>query len=527
MTLYPVAALPVRLVRRGAVLLCASAALYVVVEVVTYRSTYPTLESRRQLVRLADDPTIRVLQGVPRAVDTVGGYVAWDAGWFLALVLSTWAVLTTTRLLRADEDTGRAELALSRPVRAGRLLLAQVVVLLAVTVAYGVTVTVALVLLDVPAAGALLLGAGLAGVGATAVGGAAVTAQLWDPRRRALAAAAALLGLAFVLRMIASSRASRQSLLALTPFGWLDRLQPFAGDRWIGLAPLLLVPVALVAAAVQLRSLRDDGRGWLVSRDRRPPRIWLLGGAAAFVWRTGAGVLVGWTVSVGAFGAVVGSLVASVADLVEDDPQYRRVLTRLGVDVTSPTDAFLTLMASSLALVFALQVSWRVGAVRAEEASGRLEHLLVRPVLRWRWLASAAALAVVAGAVVVVAAATGVWLGAAAGSDVTAAQAYRPLVGTLPIVVLFAGLAVLAFGAVPRLTVAVPAVLAVLSYLLDLLGPVLELPTWVMELSPFSGLARPPTEGLSMSWVVTVCGVGLLAAALGVVAFGRRDVTGE
>ena len=522
------AALPVRLVRRGSALLCVFAAVYAVVEVVSYRQTYPTAASRQELVRLADDPAVRVLQGVPRAVDTAGGFLAWDAGWFLALVVAIWAVLATTRLLRADEDTGRAELVASRPLTPSRLLLVQLGVLLVAVTAYGATVAVTLLLLGLPAAGAGLLGAGLAGVGATAVGAGAVTAQLLDPRRRALAAAAVLLGLAFLLRMVGSSRPSREWVLALTPFGWLDRLEPFAADRWPALLTLAVVPAALVLVAVRLRTARDLGAGRLVTSDGRASREWLLGSAAAFGWRTGVGVLLAWATGVAVFGVVVGSLVAAVADLLEDDSEYRRVLSELGVDVRSPEDGFLALMAASLALVFALQVSWRVGALRAEEASGRLEHLLVRPVSRERWLTASAVLAVVAGALVVVAAAAGVWAGAAAsGAGVGAGQAFRPLLGTLPVVVLFCGLAVLALGVAPRLTVALPVGLAVLSYLMDLLGPVLDLPAGVQELSPFAGLPRPPAEELSPGWVVAVCGVGLVAAAAGVVAFGRRDVTGE
>src|SRR5690349_23852503 len=41
---------------------------------------------------------------------------------------------------------------------------------------------------------------------------------------------------------------------------------------------------------------------------------------------------------------------------------------------------------AALALGFCLFVCWRVGAARQEEAEARLEHLLVRPVVRWRWL---------------------------------------------------------------------------------------------------------------------------------------------
>lgn len=524
---WAVARLPLRLVRRGAVLLWLAAAAFATVEVVSYRQTYPDPASREQLAQFSDDPAVRVLQGVPRAVDTVGGFVAWDAGWFLALLVAVWGVLVTTRLLRAEEDSGRVDLVLVRPVAAVRLLLTQLAVVLGAVLIYGAAVTLTLVMLGVEAPGALLLGAGLAGVGASAVAVAAAAAQLLDPRRRAVAAAAGAVALAFLVRMVGSSTPEREWLLLLTPFGWFDRLQPFAADRWSGLLPLVVLPVLLVAFAVTQRTGRDTGEGRLGSSERRPPRLWLLGSPAAFGWRSGAGTLAAWAVGTGLFGLVIGSLVSSVVELFAQDAQYRQVLAEFGVDLSSPVEAFLGLMAVTLALAFALHVSWRIGALRAEEAAGRLEHLLVRPIGRARWLGVQAALALAATVIVVLSAGAGIWAGAALGdAAVSAAQAFRPVLWTVPLVVLFGGVAVLAFGVVPRLTVALPVGLALLAYLLDLLGPVLDLPPSVLDLSPFAWLPLPG-EQPSLAAALVLVALGGVATAVGAAAFVRRDLTGE
>ena len=107
--------------------------------------------NRERLAQLADSAAVRALQGIPRGVETTGGFVAWDAGWFLALVIGVWSVLATTRLLRGEEDSGRADLVLSRPVRATSLLQAQLAVVSCVCCAFGATVALALVLLGVEA----------------------------------------------------------------------------------------------------------------------------------------------------------------------------------------------------------------------------------------------------------------------------------------------------------------------------------------------------------------------------------------
>lgn len=518
--------LPWRLVRRGSLLLCLAGALYALVEVVSYEQTYPDQQSRQQLASLADSPAVRALQGVPRAVDTTGGFVVWDAGWFLALVVAVWALLATTRLLREEEDTGRAELVLARPVAPARLLLVQVGVLLAVVTAYGAAVALVLLLLGLPPAGSLLLGAGLAGVGATSVGTGAVAAQLFDVRRRAVGAGSLLLGLAFVLRMLGNRDDGSAWLLHLTPFGWLDRLEPFATDRWPRLLPLLLVPAVLVALAVAERGRRDDGAARLAGRDRRRPRLTLLSSQLGFAWRLGAGVLTAWVVGCALLGLVMGSLVGAVVDLLDTDDDYRRTLERLGVDLSSPVEGFVSLLATSLALAFALQAVWRVGALRAEEGSGRLDHLLVRPLHRSTWLATGAGLTVLGGTLTALAAGVGVWVGSALTSaGLSAGQAIWPLLATVPVVVVFAGLAVLVLGAAPRLTVGVPLGLAVAAYLLDLVGPLLDLPGAVLGLSPFHWLPRPPDDAFAPASAGSLVLIGVAGSAVGAVLLSRRDVT--
>jgi ABC-2 type transport system permease protein len=519
--------LPLRLTRRGILLLALTAAAYAVVEVVSYRGQYPDDASRERLAAIADTGAVRMLQGVPRAVDTVGGFVVWDAGWFLSLIVAIWAMLATTRLLRAEEDKGHADVVLAAPVTATRVLLSSVAVVTAGALAFGLTAGLTLTLLGVPAGGSFLFGLGLAGVGVTTVAVAALASQLFEVRRRAVAATSTMLGLAFVLRMVGNSEDGREGLLVATPFGWVDRLQPFAGDRWAGLLLFLVVPVLLVALAVRERSVRDTGASRFAGSDTRSPRSALLSGPVAFGWRLTSGLLLAWAAGLALFGAVMGSLVGSVVDFFEDD-SFRETLEQFGYDVSDPVGAFLALMAVFFALIFAMYIAWRIGALRQEEGSERLEHLLVRGVVRSRWLAASAALSLLAAALVVLATGAGIWIGGAlTDADVGLHQAFVPLLATLPLVTLFGGIAVLAFGTVPRLTVAVPVTAAVLAYLLDLIGPLLDLPQWALDLSPFAWLPRPPAEPFELAPAVVMTLLGLAAAVVGVLAFRRRDVVGD
>ncbi|HET8989416.1 MAG TPA: hypothetical protein VFN43_12955 [Humibacillus sp.] len=166
-----------------------------------------------------------------------------------------------------------------------------------------------------------------------------------------------------------------------------------------------------------------------------------------------------------------------------------------------------------------------MGAARTEEASTRTEFLLTRPVRRWRWLGGH--VLCVAGAVVVLSVVGGaaMWLASlAADADLTAADTFSAMFNTLPVVAVFAGLAVLVFGVAPRLTVALGAAAAVVAFVLELVGPILEWPDWLVGLSPFHHLAAVPIDPVEWPAALAMLAIGVTLTAVGVLAFERRDL---
>lgn len=119
------------------------------------------------------------------------------------------------------------------------------------------------------------------------------------------------------------------------------------------------------------------------------------------------------------------------------------------------------------------------------------------------------------------------WTGVAAtGADLRVTDAVGSMLGPLPAALFFTGIAVLCFGTIPRLTVPLSVGLAVTSYVLELLGTSLGLPAAVLDLSAFHHLSSVPVEPFQLMPTAALGGLGLLAAAAGVAAFRRRDLTG-
>ena len=526
-TLMAGARLTWRLTRRGTMLLWLSAAIYLTVEVLVFRNAYPTTASRQRLLELSTSTAVRVMQGIPGRIDTAGGFAVWDGGWMVMLVVASWAVLTAVRLTRGEEDVGRAELVLSRPLTARASLAANLLVMAVAAVGVGAFGALPLLVLGEPVAGAIAWAVGLCLYMSVAAAVGTLAAQLLAPRRRATAAGLAFVALGYLLRAVANSAPSRGWLSTLSPFGWLDRVRVFGGDDWAWLLAPAIFTVLVGGAAVALRKHRDAGAPLLRSRDKTVSRLHLLGGAARFGWRLSSGVLLAWAITLGVCAVVFGLMTQAIVDFINQDDTYRKMIESMGMDVSDPAVGFVSYMAVFTALPFAAFTGWRIGAAWQEESAGRLHNLLVRGVVRWRWLAVAMVDAFVATTVLVVVATLGVWAGVRwSGAPVGTADIIEPFAGTLAVVALFIGIAVLVYGVLPQLTIAAPVTLAVVAYVLEMIGSSLKWPGAVLGVSPFHHLARLPSQPMTSTAIIVMVATGVLAGVVGVVTFARRDLRG-
>lgn len=514
-----------RLIRRGAGLIWFTVAAYMAIEVLVFRSAYPDPASRQKLLELSSSIAVRMMQGVPGAVDTAGGFAVWDTGWMVMIIVACWALLTATRLTRGEEDAGRTDLVLSRPFTAGQVLEGHLTAMTIAAAGIAVAGAVPFIALGEPVVGATLWGLGLGGLAAVMAALGAVVGQLVEPRRRAVSVGLGLVTAAFVLRVVANSKDDRLWLLTLAPFGWVERLRAFSDDQGLWLTAPVVASAALAALARALCSRRDTGAAVLRSGATHTSTLRLLGTAGGFGWRLTSGALLAWSVTLGVTSVVFGLMTGALVDFINQDKTYRDMLESMGMDMSVPAVGYLSYIALFMALPFAAFVAWRLGAVRQEEAEGRLDNLLVRGVVRRRWLAVTAANAVLAATILLVVTSGALWAGVAlADAPVTAGQLLEPMAGTLPVVVLFTGITVLAFGIAPRATVVAPVTLAVLSYLLDTFGTLLGWPRLVVGISPFHHLARLPGQPMTVTAIAVISALGIAAAAAGIVAFTRRDL---
>jgi len=170
-------------------------------------------------------------------------------------------------------------------------------------------------------------------------------------------------------------------------------------------------------------------------------------------------------------------------------------------------------------------VSLAILRMRSEETSGRLEPLVATALARPRW--AAGYVAVAAAGTVLILAASGLGAGIADAANTGDLVRLPELVGSsvalAPAVWVLIGVAVALFGLVPRAALAAWGALAA-CYLAAFLGPLLGLPEWVMDVSPFTHVPLLPAASVDVVPLLVLTAVAAALVAVGLVGLRRRDV---
>lgn len=496
--------------------------LLVVETAVTSKTNFPTHASRAAYVHTVEgNPGLIAMVGPPYDLTTVGGDVAWQLGGFGAAFVALMSMFIVGRHTRAEEQEGRSELIGAAPVGRFAPVTAALIVASAAQILLGVLVALSMLGESQPAAGSWALGASLAGVGLVFAGIAAVAAQVSQTTSSMYGITGGAIGAAYLLR--AAGDVGNGTLSWLSPIGWGQAMRPYAGERWWPLALMLVVGAGLVAAAVALRAHRDDGAGLVEPRPgpatARPALTHPLGLAL----RLQRGVLIGWSAAMFFSGLSIGLTGRDAKSLVGGNSgELTQILGSSAGDVVDQYFAVSMLTMALIGAGFGIQVALRM---RAEETSGRLEPLLATALSRWAWSGAYVTVAMAGSAVVL--AANGVGAGVAAAINVHDASQLWELfaagVVPAPAVWVVVGATVALFGLVPRAAVAGWGVLGACG-LLTVLGSLLGLPGWVLDLSPFQHVPQLPAADFAAGPLLALCAVAAALTAVGMAAFRRRDL---
>lgn len=471
------------------------------------------------LATVMANPVILLFRGLPSGADESAFIVFLLFPW-LAIMAAFMSSFLAVRHTRGDEEAGRVELLAATPAGRWAPTLATLIHGALANVVLGVLVWLAFLSAGADAEGSALVGAAAASCGLVFLGTGMLAAQLMRTSRGAnslsvwaLLITFELAGLGNAIGTPSDDLQSIQSswLTWLSPFGWAENTRAFDENAWW---PLLLCGglfVVLLAAAFALQSARDVGESVLPERHGRADARRALSGTTALISRLSTPSTIGWMAGAFIAGMLSTSLGSVVSEIGGENPAIADVLETLaaGGELEQAMVIIFYIMVGLLAASAAVQTVMRA---RQEEVHGTAEQVLSTPVHRVRWLADFLVVGFVAIVLTCAAAFLGSVLGATGADaadlirDALIAAAGQVIAATVFLVV-----TALIFTVAPRATIALGWTLVVAAVFFGLFGPILGLPDWTVDVSPFSMVPVPDGDGVDVKgiwWLVAAVAVG-------------------
>ncbi len=498
-------------------------------------NVFPTPASRLEVNALIGSMPADLVNlfGKPVELGTLGGYMTWKYGAIFALGAALWSIFALSGTLAGEAGRGSLDVVAATPFGRRRLafekLAAHVTMLVLAMAIVAVCITVSSNVFGDASLGdqipPLSAGGFVLWVGGLALCFGSLAWALGPVLGRA--GAAGLASAVMVILWIANGFTALDPIAFFSPFRWTASHIALVGRYdWPSLLVVGAVTIVLLAVGMELFNRRDLGVtvGW--SLPGLP--AWALGvrGPVSRAFGEQLPRATWWGIGMGLTALMLVSLVGSFADQISKNPNLAQTFGTIfpGFDIRT-AGGWLQLYAQLLVIAAGFAGVTFVSKWASDETGERLEELLATPMTRWRWVISSGIAALLAVVVLNLFVALGIALGAGAGG-VSAGDA---LVGSISLGLVAAAMVGIgvAIGGLWRASLAaeLTAVVVVVTYLIDLLGPPLKLPDWIQQLTIASHMGQP----MIGQWDATGIGLALVLAVGGVLvgAWGmsRRDVS--
>jgi ABC-2 type transport system permease protein len=497
-------------------------------------SIFPTPAARLEVDKLVGSmPASMVnLFGKPIKLGTLGGYMTFKYGAIFALGTALWSILALSSTLAGEARRGSLDLVAAAPFGKRRIALeklaAHVTMLGLAMAVLALATTVSSSLFGDAALGdpiPPLSSAGFAlwvGFIALFFGGLAFALGPLLGR----AGAAGVAGLLMVVLWVANGLGTLGPLAILSPFRWTTDHVALVGQfDWAPLALVGIIAVVFLAIGVELFTRRDLGVTTGLSLPRLPAAILGVRGPISRAFGEQLPRSLAWGIGLGLMGAVLASLVGSMASQIGDDPSLTQTFARLfpSFDLAS-AGGFLQLYVQLLYIAVGFAGATLLSRWASDETDGRLEMVLATPLDRARWVIAGGVGSLLGIIVMTVLFAAGIGLGAASG-DVAAGDsiAGSAALGLYAAAIVGIGVAV---GGLWRTSIAaeIAALIVVATYLIDLVAPPLGLPDWVHQLALTAHMGQPMIGRWDAAGVIACVAIAIGGVLLGAWGMRRRDV---
>ena len=498
--------------------------LFVFIGIFAFVEIYYDPMERQAMAMAMANPAMEAIFGRMIGSDnyTIGAMYSHMMTIMTLILFSIQSILLVVRHTRAEEEDGVVEMLQALPT--GRLAHTTSTILLLLLVNGASAIGSAVVLLifgdaSITLEGSVLTGLiyGLAGLlfGSLTL----VMAQLSSSARGTLTLSFALLGFAFILRIIGDG--GIELLSWVSPLGLLYGTEPFVNNHWWPVLVGLGVSVLLILFALYLKQKRDLGSGLLPDRAGKSGASAFIKTPVGFAFRLIRTPFIVWTVALAVLGVTYGSVIGDVEEIIQGNEIVQQVLG--GDETTNMTEQFMVTIIGVLSLAATIPSIQALIKLRGEEKKGRLAHQLSGTRSRTKIMGSFLFLSVL----------TSVWMqliqmtafsGAAVamGFDISFIDPILAGINYLPAIWVLTGLAACLIGWIPKATPMIWLYLT-FSFFILYFAELFKLPEWFRLMSPYEAVPDIPMEAFSWEAFLVLTAIAALLSVLGIVGFKKRD----
>ncbi len=493
-----------------------------------YPELYQTQDDIMGFAMTMNNPAMGALVGSNYALEdfNIGAVFASEMLLFTAIAVAILNILLVKASTREDEEVGRVEIIQSLPVGKLSYLTASILMMLVVNIGLVLLLTLGLTTFGVAIftwESSLLYSSILGITGLVFAGVTAISAQLSSTTYGTNLLSFGALLFSYAIRVIGDVQ--NETLSLFSPLGWATRSAVFVQDDWLPVFVLAGCFLVLISIVFYLHLKRDMFAGLLPNRPGKERASSFLKTTPGFIWHLEKGKIIAWFLLIfllsAAFGAILGELETYFADM---DIIELFLADSAGDNMT---EQFITLLVAIMSIFSIIPSVSILHSLKGEEMAGRAEHFYTRAVSRNKILGTYFGLSILSAISMQVAISLGLYVTSSQvlENPIDLMTLLETTLVFLPAMLLVIGVALLFVGALPKFTL-VSWLYVVFVFIVLYVGNLLDLPTWVNDLSVFQHVPAYPHETIPWNTMGMLTGVSMFLTALGFIGYSKRDIDG-
>jgi len=318
-------------------------------------------------------------------------------------------------------------------------------------------------------------------------------------------------------------------LLNLTPFGWLEKTQPFFNPQPIWLLPMASLTAVFIAATIYLAGKRDLGDSFVKDKDVSKPHLRFMNSSFMASIRLTRASTVSWTLGILAYTTFFGALTSTAAQAFTSSTAAQQYLTRLA-DAAQETGAKIFLSVGFMLFILGVMAytAYAVGAMREDESQGYLDNFLVRPLARQKWLWGRIGYIVIIIALIGLLAPVGTWFSMSSSHyGIAFNDLFQAGINGIVPAFFTLGIGIFALGFLPRLTTIISYGIIAWSFIIQMVSSGLKVDQWILDTSILSHISLAPATSPDWNTNFVILGIGAVLLLLGALRFNTRDLQTE